>query len=75
LSAIRLLKPGGWLATFSCSGLLAVVLLQKIVADAALSMPADNCKSCSGFFRSRSPDPGSFPEAAYLKGFLCRVLD
>jgi 23S rRNA (cytosine1962-C5)-methyltransferase len=36
LCALRLLKPGGRLFTFSCSGLMEDGLFQKIVADAAL---------------------------------------
>jgi 23S rRNA (cytosine1962-C5)-methyltransferase len=75
LSAIRLLKPGGWLATFSCSGLLAVELLQKIVADAALDA-GRQLQIVQRLFQDRDhPTLASFPEAAYLKGFLCRVLD
>ena len=34
--AMQLLNPGGILLTFSCSGLMATDLFQKIVADAAL---------------------------------------
>ena len=36
LLAFKLLKPGGTLMTFSCSGLMMPELFQKIVADAAL---------------------------------------
>ncbi len=34
--AMQLMNPGGILITFSCSGLMATDLFQKIVADAAL---------------------------------------
>jgi 23S rRNA (cytosine1962-C5)-methyltransferase len=73
LLAFKLLRPGGLLVTFSCSGLLSRDLFQKIVADAAedagrvgqivrqLSQPADH------------PVRLSFPEGAYLKGLVCRV--
>ncbi|MCX7590832.1 MAG: class I SAM-dependent methyltransferase, partial [Kiritimatiellae bacterium] len=36
LLAFKLLRPGGTLLTFSCSGLLEAAVFQKIVADAAL---------------------------------------
>ena len=36
LLALKLLKPGGKLLTFSCSGLVGSALFQKIVADAAI---------------------------------------
>jgi 23S rRNA (cytosine1962-C5)-methyltransferase len=72
--ALRLIKPGGVLVTFSCSGSLSPDLFQKIVADAALDagrfvqiihnlMQADD-----------HPVALNFPEAAYLKGFICRVF-
>lgn len=35
LLALKLLRPGGILFTFSCSGLVSAMLFQKIVADAA----------------------------------------
>ena len=34
--AMQILRPGGILCTFSCSGLLSFELFQKVVADAAL---------------------------------------
>ncbi len=69
--ALRILKPGGRLFTFSCSGLLEADLFQKIVADAALDA------KCSLQFVERLSQPcdhpihSAFPESAYLKGFVC----
>jgi 23S rRNA (cytosine1962-C5)-methyltransferase len=70
---LALVKPGGALATFSCSGHVDAALFQKIVAGAAvdagrtaqimerLSQPADH------------PVATEFPEADYLKGLILRV--
>lgn len=73
LLAFKLLKPGGILFTFSCSGLVTPGLFQKIVADAALDAGRD-----AQILRTltQSPDhPTSlnFPEGAYLKGLVCRA--
>jgi 23S rRNA (cytosine1962-C5)-methyltransferase len=74
LLAFKLLRPGGTLLSFSCSGLLAPELFQKIVADAAL----DACRDAQiGRWLSQAPDHPtalSFPEGRYLKGLLCRVV-
>jgi 23S rRNA (cytosine1962-C5)-methyltransferase len=72
--AFLLLRPGGLLYTFSCSGLLETALFQKIVADAALDagVEAQILER-----RGQAPDHPtllSFPEATYLKGLICRVL-
>jgi len=73
LLGLTLVRPGGVLATFSCSGHVDASLFQKIVAGAAvdarrdaqilerLSQPADH------------PVAIEFPEADYLKGLILRV--
>jgi 23S rRNA (cytosine1962-C5)-methyltransferase len=70
---LTLVRPGGVLATFSCSGHVDAALFQKIVAGAAvdagrtaqilerLAQPADH------------PVATEFPEADYLKGLILRV--
>jgi len=73
LLAFKLLRPGGILFTFSCSGLVALDLFQKIVADAALDAGRE-----AQIMRilTQSPDhPTSlnFPEGGYLKGLVCRA--
>ena len=73
LLAFKLLKPGGLLATFSCSGGISDELFQKIVAGAALDAGVD-----AQILRrlTQAPDHPvllSFPESAYLKGLICRV--
>ncbi|HET7765129.1 MAG TPA: class I SAM-dependent rRNA methyltransferase [Burkholderiales bacterium] len=70
LNALKLLRPGGLLATFSCSGGVSLELFQKIVAGAAADAGA------SLLLRERyraAPDHPvriEFPEGEYLKGFL-----
>lgn len=73
LLACQLLAPGGLLFTWSCSGLLAPDLFQKIVADAAL----DAGRFARVLLRlgasADHPTALSFPEGSYLKGLLLRV--
>lgn len=71
--AFRLVRSGGWVATFSCSGLISADLFQKVVFSAAIDAGRD-VQILQ--FLSQGPDHPillSFPESAYLKGFLCRV--
>jgi 23S rRNA (cytosine1962-C5)-methyltransferase len=71
---LKLLKPGGWLATFTCSGRVSRAEFQKAVEDAALSAKAS--WSIEDFL-SQAPDHtmlSHFPESLYLKGLLLRKL-
>ena len=73
LLAIKLLRPGGILATFSCSGLVDMSQFRKAVGWAAhdsgrrvrilemLGQPPDH------------PVPLEAPECEYLKGLICVV--
>lgn len=69
---IRLLAPGGMLATFSCSGAVSPELHQKIVADAAVDAGRD--MQIVGRLDQASDHPvlTSFPESRYLKGIVAR---
>jgi 23S rRNA (cytosine1962-C5)-methyltransferase len=73
LLAFKLLRPGGILVTFSCSGYVKPDLFQKIVADAAV----DAGREASVLeYLSQGPDHPvalNFPEGLYLKGMICRV--
>lgn len=73
LQALHLIRPGGILATFSCSGLVSADLFQKVVFGAAV----DAGRDVQILERlTQAPDHPvllSFPEAEYLKGFICRV--
>jgi len=73
LYAFKLLKPGGLLLTFSCSGGLSRELFQKIVADAAVDAGVD--AQILRWLGAASDHPVAlgFPEGEYLKGLLCRV--
>jgi 23S rRNA (cytosine1962-C5)-methyltransferase len=73
LLAFKLLRPGGLLFTFSCSGGVSRDLFQKIVAGAALDAGID-----AQFIEQLSagvdhPVALYFPEGEYLKGLICRV--
>lgn len=73
LHAFRLLQPGGYLLTFSCSGAITRDLFQKIVFGAL----ADSGRH-GQIIRHLGPDEDhpvalTFPEGEYLKGLLVRV--
>jgi 23S rRNA (cytosine1962-C5)-methyltransferase len=73
LLAFRLLRPGGVLFTFSCSGRVSADLFQKIVFGAVTD--ADRQAQIIGHLAQGSDHPVAltFPEGAYLKGLICRV--
>lgn len=69
----QLLKPGGWLFTFSCSGHISRELFQAVVADAATDAGRD---ATIVRHLTQSPDHPvglCYPEGLYLKGFQVRV--
>lgn len=73
LLAFKLLRPGGILVTFSCSGGVTAELFQKIVAGAALDAGVE-----ARIVRTLTQAPDHpvamhFPEGAYLKGLVCQV--
>ncbi|MEO8676275.1 MAG: class I SAM-dependent rRNA methyltransferase [Casimicrobiaceae bacterium] len=72
LLALKLLRPGGLLATFSCSGGVDAGLFRKIVAGAAQDAGAD--AAVIGRFGASADHPAAlaFPEGEYLKGLLIR---
>jgi 23S rRNA (cytosine1962-C5)-methyltransferase len=72
LWALKLLRPGGLLATFSCSHGIDAELFRKIVAGAALDAGAD--AAIVGRFGPSADHPVAlaFPEGEYLKGLLIR---
>jgi len=73
LLAFQLLRPGGLLMTFSCSGLVDADLFQKIVFGA--SIDAGRQAQIIGWPGQGADHPVllSFPEGRYLKGLTCRV--
>jgi 23S rRNA (cytosine1962-C5)-methyltransferase len=70
---LALVRAGGVLATFSCSGHVDAALFQKIVAGAAV----DAGRSAQILERLTQPPDHpvatEFPEADYLKGLILRV--
>ena len=74
LYGLKCVKPGGYLSTFSCSGLMSSELFQKIVADAALDAGRE-VRIIKRY--SQAPDhpvASNYPEGYYLKGLLCQVF-
>lgn len=73
LHAFKIIKPGGYLLTFSCSGAISADLFQKVVFGAL----ADSGRHAQIVRHLGSSDDHpialTFPEGAYLKGLLCRV--
>ena len=71
--ALRLLPPGGLLTTFSCSSLISADLFQKVLFGAAID--AERQVQIVQTLAQGPDHPVllTFPESAYLKGFLCRV--
>ena len=70
--ACMILKPGGTLFTFSCSGLLSGDLFQKVVADAALDAKRPLHIIDRLFQGADHPVRTNFPESLYLKGLVLR---
>jgi 23S rRNA (cytosine1962-C5)-methyltransferase len=72
--AMRILRPGGLLITFSCSGLVSEDLFQKIVFSAVL----DSGRDAQIIKRLGQPMDHpvrlTFPEGNYLKGLVCRMV-
>ncbi len=71
LLAFKLLRPGGILFTFSCSGGITADFFQKIVAGAALDAHVD--AQIAEYLAQDADHPVAlnFPEGAYLKGLVC----
>jgi len=74
LLAMKLLRPGGTLATFSCSGAMTPELFDKVLAEAA----EDARRSFQVVVRTHQssdhPVALSFPEGLYLKGAILRAV-
>ena len=71
LLAFKLLRAGGILVTFSCSGGVDVALFQKIIASAALDAGVEAQLVEHLSQASDHPVALNFPEGAYLKGLVC----
>ncbi|HEY4080523.1 MAG TPA: class I SAM-dependent rRNA methyltransferase [Burkholderiaceae bacterium] len=67
---LMLLKPGGLLFTFSCSGGIAPDLFHKIVAGAGIDAQVDGAIIERVGAAPDHPQTVFFPEGEYLKGLL-----
>jgi 23S rRNA (cytosine1962-C5)-methyltransferase len=73
LLAMKLLRPGGLLATFSCSGGISRDFFLRILSGAALDAQV-NARIQTHMGQSMDHSVNlSFPEGTYLKGFAIRV--
>ncbi|MDD2695125.1 MAG: class I SAM-dependent rRNA methyltransferase [Anaerolineales bacterium] len=73
LLAFKLLRPGGTLATFSCSAGVSMEFFQKLVYEAALDAGVQ-AQIVERFYQGRDhPVSLYFPEGTYLKGLCVRV--
>jgi 23S rRNA (cytosine1962-C5)-methyltransferase len=68
--AFKILAPGGFLFTYSCSGGISADLFHKIVASAAIDAQVDGyiCARMGG--APDHPMSINFPEGEYLKGLV-----
>ncbi len=71
--ALGLLRPGGWLFTFSCSGGIDSALFQSVVAGAAVDAGREAEIVQRVGAAADHPLLLSFPESDYLKGLLLRA--
>lgn len=71
--ALALVKPGGVLATFSCSGVIDSALFQQVVFSAALEAGREARIVERLSQASDHPVLLTFPEGGYLKGLILRV--
>lgn len=73
LSGFKLLRPGGLLFTYSCSGAIDSELFQKIVAGAAADARVDARILKRLGAGVDHPLLTAFPEGEYLKGLLLQI--
>ncbi len=73
LLAFELIKPGGLLMTFSCSGAIDADLFQKVVFGALIDSGREAQIVARLGAGADHPIGLTFPEGSYLKGLLCRV--
>lgn len=73
MQASHLIRPGGFLMTYSCSGAIDLPLFQKITADALLD--SGRTGQIIRYLHQAEDHPVGlpFPESLYLKGLVCRV--
>ena len=75
LLAMKLLKPNGILATFSCSGAMTAELFDTVLAEAATDAKRDFQLLARTRQGADHPVALGFPEGAYLKGVILRAMN
>jgi 23S rRNA (cytosine1962-C5)-methyltransferase len=73
LTGFKLLRPGGLLFTYSCSGAIDAELFQKIIAGAAADAKVDARILKRLGAGVDHPLLTAFPEGEYLKGLLLQI--
>lgn len=74
LLAIKLLRPGGSLLTFSCSAAMTAELFRKVVGDAARDARRDVLVARAFAQAADHPQALNFPEGHYLTGLQLTVF-
>ena len=75
LLAMKLLRPNGVLATFSCSGAMTTELFDKVCAEAAFDAKRDfQVVTRTRQAMGDHPVALNFPEGLYLKGLVLRAI-
>ncbi len=74
LHCFKLLNPGGYLMTYSCSGAISADLFQKIVFGALVDSGRQGQIMQHLSAAPDHPVALTFPEGAYLKGLVVRVI-
>ena len=75
LLAMKLLKPNGYLATFSCSGAMTTELFDKVILEASVDAKRDFQVVARTRQGLDHPVSLGFPEGFYLKGVILRAMD
>ena len=74
LLAMKLLRPNGVLATFSCSGAMTPELFDQVLSEAAVDAKRDFQMIARTRQGADHPVALAFPEGAYLKGVILRRI-
>ena len=74
LLAMKLLRPGGILATFSCSGAMSPAFFETVCREAAWDSKRDFQILAHTQQAEDHPVLLAFPEGAYLKGLMLRAV-
>lgn len=75
LRALRMLSPGGVLATYTCSHHISATVFHDMIIDAAQDVGRTLRREAIHGASPDHPVLAAVPESEYLKGFVFRVLD